>query len=860
MKSITCFFGILATAALSLKINAQNNLPESNSVKSFLINKGIHAENDLSELKIASMHSDQKTGLTYVYWQQIYKGIPVFNGIISSAYTSDGQIRVANSNASTNLAGKVREAEHRISAESALQFALEHLGIQKPIPPVLDRKEGGLIIEFDNQSLSHEKVLAEKYWLDAGDRLIPVWNVIIQPFGSADWWNIRVDATNGQFIEKNNWTAECAPEETTDRILTFGVQNIRPVRKSSPKKGALTGATYNVFGLPYESPNHGPRTLITDPQDSIASPFGWHTRNTTNLKEFTITRGNNVHAYEDQANANVPGFSPDGGDSLKFDFPVNLSAPAIQSMPAAVTNLFYMNNIAHDVFYQYGFTEAAGNFQVNNYGRGGIGNDEVRAEAMDGGGTNNANFSTPPDGQRPRMQMYLWPQGNQSNGLRVDSPVIASYPLVPASIGPQLSANTVSGQLVLMNDGSTDSTLGCQSTQQNLQGKIVLIDRGTCPFATKILNAQQAGAIGVIMANNVTGNPIAMGGNGTGINIPSGMTTLGAGNALKQLLNQHAAVYVTLSDSSIAFDSSFDNGVVLHEYGHGISIRLTGGASNSNCLNNQEQAGEGWSDLFGLFFTTTSSNTAVQRRGIGTFLIGQNTNGQGIRQAPYSTSTIQNNLTYDNIKTASIPHGVGTVWATMVWEMYWNLVDIHGFDDDLYYGNGGNNIAFRLVMEGLKVQRCSPGFVDSRDAILQADTLLYNGQNSCAIWAAFAKRGLGFSANQGLPTSRSDGTQAFDTHPSCLVSISENSPSKPQPALYPNPAKDFVFIELPDFEGTISVRMIDLTGKVVLQDQTDLMPDHRIMVPLQEYPVGLYLFEVSDRFGRQWHSKVTIRR
>jgi hypothetical protein len=337
------------------------------------------------------------------------------------------------------------------------------------------------------------------------------------------------------------------------------------------------------------------------------------------------------------------------------------------------------------------------------------------------------------------------------------------------------------------------------------------------------------------------------------------MTTLGAGNVLKQLLNQYQAVYVTLSDSSLSFDSSFDNGVVIHEYGHGISIRLTGGAANSNCLNNQEQAGEGWSDLFALFFTTTSANTASQRRGIGTFLIGQNTNGQGIRQAPYSTSTLQNNLTYDNIKTAAVPHGVGTVWATMIWEMYWNLVDIYGFDDDLYYGNGGNNIAFRLVMEGLKLQKCSPGFVDSRDAILQADTLLYNGQNSCAIWAAFAKRGLGYSADQGLSTSRADGTQAFDTHPNCLVSISENDPSRPQPALYPNPARDYVFIDLPGFDGTIRIQISDLTGKILLNDATDLLPGHRVWVSLEDYKPGTYLIEVQDQTGRQWNSKVIVR-
>ncbi len=73
-----------------------------------------------------------------------------------------------------------------------------------------------------------------------------------------------------------------------------------------------------------------------------------------------------------------------------------------------MTNLFYWNNVVHDVIHGYGFDEAAGNFQVNNYGNGGVGGDDVRAEAQDGSGTNNANFGTGVDGVRPRMQMFVW--------------------------------------------------------------------------------------------------------------------------------------------------------------------------------------------------------------------------------------------------------------------------------------------------------------------------------------------------------------------------------------------------------------------------------------------------------------------
>jgi hypothetical protein len=73
-------------------------------------------------------------------------------------------------------------------------------------------------------------------------------------------------------------------------------------------------------------------------------------------------------------------------------------------------------------------------------------------------------------------------------------------------------------------------------------------------------------------------------------------------------------------------------------------------------------------------------------------------------------------------------------------------------------------------MDGLKLQTCSPGFVNGRDAILQADSILTGGENACAIWKGFAKRGLGFSASQGSSNSINDGVQAFDL-PICRAGL-----------------------------------------------------------------------------------------
>jgi extracellular elastinolytic metalloproteinase len=249
------------------------------------------------------------------------------------------------------------------------------------------------------------------------------------------------------------------------------------------------------------------------------------------------------------------------------------------------------------------------------------------------------------------------------------------------------------------------------------------------------------------------------------ITIPSVRVTQADGNTFKA--NLGAGLNATLKRASdINRDSDIDNGVIAHEYMHGISNRLTGGPSKtSGCLvtaTDLEHMGEGWSDYLALVLTAKTGDTDTKARGIGNYVAFQGTNGIGIRPTQYTTDTAVNPSTYDTIKNPMItqPHGVGYVWATMLWEVYWNLVAKHGFNADVYgdWHTGGNNLAIQLVFDGLKLQPCHPGFVDGRNAILRADLLVTGGANQCEIWNGFAKRGLGVSASQGLSTSRTDGT------------------------------------------------------------------------------------------------------
>jgi hypothetical protein len=195
--------------------------------------------------------------------------------------------------------------------------------------------------------------------------------------------------------------------------------------------------------------------------------------------------------------------------------------------------------------------------------------------------------------------------------------------------------------------------------------------------------------------------------------------------------------------------------------------------------------GEGWSDFLALVMTARGATSADQDRGFATYSIGEPPDGPGWRGAPYSPNLSVNSWTYRHwpiyppSPIGDTEHSLGGVWAAMLWEVYWNLVREHGFNSDLYedWSTGGNNLALRLVLDGMKLTPCSPGFVDARNAILLADQNLTGGTNQCLIWRGFAKRGLGANANQGSANVARDGTEDFTVPASACGPVEAHDPT-----------------------------------------------------------------------------------
>jgi extracellular elastinolytic metalloproteinase len=338
-----------------------------------------------------------------------------------------------------------------------------------------------------------------------------------------------------------------------------------------------------------------------------------------------------------------------------------------------------------------------------------------------------------------------------------------------------------------------------------------------------------------------------MGGGAVGdqVTIPLFMVTdVDGENIIAELLTETVNGTINGVTTGPMIDGDLDNGIVAHEYGHGISNRLTGGANNTGCLNNAQQMGEGWSDWVGLMITMQAGDQADDARGIGTYAIGEPADGVGIRQYPYSYNMSINPLTYGNLAaTGGQVHAVGTIWATMIWDLNWDLIAEYGYDADMYNGNGGNNIAMQLILDGMKLQPCSPGFVDGRDAILEADELANGGANRCIIWNAFARRGLGFSAIQGSSNSVTGSTAAIDIPADCENLGINDTNLDDKFIIYPNPSNGNINIKpLLDF-GDANVSIYDINGRKVYKTAVNLQ--NTVSINTQNLSAGMYIMQIE---------------
>ncbi|WHF52552.1 T9SS-dependent M36 family metallopeptidase [Chryseobacterium gotjawalense] len=840
-------------------ISAQNNFMKADLKNFEIINE------DFS----TSMKGD------VVKIQQSYNGIPIYNAI-GTALIKDKKITYYDDSFAKNYTSIAKPASAS-STSSIFANAAQAIGLKNATQYQLIGINDS---EKDGVSTVRNRLI---YFQTENSDLKLCYEFVFEEKGTSNYWLILADSSSGEILSKSNLTVSCQfthdaynhdytghlPEGFTK---DFGSSENIECALTGPTAFAPLNASYRVYAFPLESPNHGDRTLVINPWFADASPDGWHTVGGNIAPgSFTTTKGNNVFAYEDRNNKNVEGEFADGGTSRVFDFPI-MADNATFNLNASITNLFYINNKVHDIFYRLGFTETARNFQAYNFGKGGQQNDYVQAEAQDGGGRNNANFYTPSDGSRPRMQMYLF-DGAIVERVFYNTPSEAIGRVVPnvvsTTFGPTLTVTGVTGDVKIASvaDGCTALPAG------SLTGKIGLIERGTCGFTVKVKIAQDAGATAAIIYNLPDSQPTSgMGGTDSTIKIPSVLIENDEGLYIKNLLATKNVNITLKYDASTqkTRDGSFDNGIVIHEYGHGISNRLTGNGysclvaydSENPSAGSREQMGEGWSDFFALMLTNQPGATKDVARGMGTFASSESISGVGIRPVRYSTDFAVNNYTYratNSMGTNTSPtvHSIGFVWATMLWDLHWKYVEKYGYSSDVMANKtNGSTRALQLVADGLKLQACNPTFIDGRDAILKAELATTGGEDKCMIWEVFAKRGLGVNASAGSKLIITDQVENFEIPAECKNLATSNVSANKEMSIYPNPAKDEFFIRAAaNVLGKVNVQIYDASGKLV-SSQKITSSD---AVYTQALPNGVYVVKVEG-LGVNYSSKLMIKK
>jgi len=594
----------------------------------------------LDQARVARDFITPHNGLRTVVWEQQLDGIRVFEAVLISHTTRKGELVNIGSQFVAD-AGKAAErgtpnraaleTAPTITAQQAVALAALNVGDDlrpEQVTPCAPSEAGAERKQKFTAPALRGETEAKLTWLPMEKQTLRLcWDVILMSRARNEMYRILVDTRTGEVLLRH-----CLTEYLSDA-------SYRVFTSDSPSPFSPGYATPVTNQPPLIS-----RTLVTlSALDTNASPAGWINDGDNE------TLGNNVDAHTDWNRDDLPDLPrPQGSPFRVFDFPMDLTTQdPTNYAAAAVVQLFYWNNFMHDRLYELGFTEAAGNFQSTNFGRGGLGNDAVQADAQDGSDNNNANFSTPPDGSAPRMQMFIF-------------------------TGP-----------------------------------------------------------------------------------------------------------------SPRRDGDLDAEVVLHEYTHGLSNRRVGGGVGIS-LSQSRGMGEGWSDFYAESLLSEAGDDVNGNYAAGAYVSYQYGGAAnlpnyyfGIRRYPYTTDMTKNPLTFKDIDPAQADycssgapyntgvagnctgadadevHNQGEVWCVTLWEARANRINQYGWAV-------GNQLMLQLVTDGMNLSPPNPNFLEARDAILQADLVDTGGANRHELWAAFAKRGMGFSATSPSSSTTAGVHESFD--------------------------------------------------------------------------------------------------
>jgi hypothetical protein len=693
-------------------------------------------------------------GGTIVRLRQRIAGLPVHRGELRVMVRDGGEL-VAIAGALVDAAGRTPDAASHDDA-AAIALAIQHaygVAFDAGTLTPLRRHADGRVLAGRSGSLDVQLALARRMWHPVDGSLVAAW--VIDAYASSTSSTtgdaFRTVIAHGRVLAHDSLVADA---EFTYRVFAETTGDLRPL------DGPLADVSPHPTGTPDGSypPNIAPVLVAVDSLNGPRDPWLLGSR--------TETLGNNVEAYADvhpPSGLTFGDFRATVTSTRTFDRTYDTAAAPLASQDqqmAAIVSLFYAINWLHDFWYDAGFTEAAGNAQDNNFGRGGEDRDALLAEAQDnalGGSRNNANMATPVDGLPPRMQVFLW-SGRDERELALQ-PSGRTPPTGRANFGP--SDFDVTAALVLADDGAGDNPHdACEPLTGAVAGRIVLADRGNCSFKSKTLRVQDAGGVGILIANNiVAAAPPTLGDDVTIATSP----TIGAlsivqaeGDVLKVELAAGDVTARLRRRVDPELDGGNDATLVAHEFGHYFHHRL------QDCRTPLCSAqSEGWGDFLALMLMARDGDDLSGAYPFAVYVTQSFTNDPayfGIRRAPYSANPAINALSFRHMGDGEpLPtthpllvfgnnaqvHNSGEVWASALWEAYVALHEAgrqagKTFDEV-------RAVMARYLVAGLLLSPIDATPTETRDAILAAAHAA-SPVDHAVLAAAFARRGLGSCA------------------------------------------------------------------------------------------------------------------
>jgi uncharacterized repeat protein (TIGR01451 family) len=380
-----------------------------------------HGAEALDQARLHREFLTRHNGLRTVVWEQRVDDVAVYEGVLIGHITRQGELAGLSSqfiaeperaaDAGTPDRAALLDAPG-ISAAQAVLLAAE--AIEEPLEPAdiiplpaagqqAGRPESQQVPNAERSTLNVQHsarpatfkagplpgdARVRLVWLPMNESsLLLCWEVELTRRAGGERYRILLDARTGDLQLRRRLTLYLT--DTTYRVFT----------SDSPKPFSP--------GWPAPDTNQPPtvaRSLVTlSALNTNASPIGWISDGENE------TRGNNVDAHADRNADDIADLPrPQGSPFRVFDLPLDLTQPPTSYTDAAVVQLFYWCNWIHDRLYELGFDEPSGNFQKDNFGRGGLGGDAIQADAQDGSGFNNANFTPTFDGESGRIQMFLF--------------------------------------------------------------------------------------------------------------------------------------------------------------------------------------------------------------------------------------------------------------------------------------------------------------------------------------------------------------------------------------------------------------------------------------------------------------------